>query len=81
MGLFIWSDYTNKIISSILARHAAATSILCINYYYDRNESIKDDECELCIQGQGCSPNVYMKPSDKFPSSQDFKTFLCKYFI
>lgn len=74
---YTWSDYTNKITSLILARHAAATTIICINDPYDRNESIKDDERELRMQGQDCIPNVYMKSSNKFPSPRDFKTFLC----
>ena len=74
---YTWGDYTNKIGSLILARHANATTILCINDPYDYAESIKDNERELRIQGQGPIPNVYMKPADLFPTPCKFKTILC----
>jgi hypothetical protein len=54
-----------------------AATIICINDPYDYAESIKDDERELCIQGQGPIPNVYMKPADLFPTACKFKTILC----
>ena len=75
--LYTWGDYTKKIGSVILARHVNATTITCINDPYDYAESIKDDECELHIQGQGPIPNVYMKPADLFPTACNFKTILC----
>ena len=50
----------NKIMSVILARHVNATTIICINDPYVYAESIKDDECDLHIQGQGPIPNVYI---------------------
>ena len=62
----------------ILARHVNATTIICINDPYDYAESIKDDERELCIQGQGPIPNVNMKPADLFPTTCNFKTILCR---
>lgn len=61
----------------ILARHVNATTIICINDPYDYKESIKDDERELRIQGQGHIPNVFMKSGDTFPSACKFKTILC----
>ena len=74
---YTWGDYANKIVSAILARHVNATTIICINDPYDYAESIKDDERELRIQGQGPIPNVYMKPADLFPTACKFKTILC----
>ena len=74
---YTWGDYTNKIASMILARHVDATTICCINDSYDYTESIKDDEQELHIQGQGHIPNVFMKSHDQFPSAREFKTILC----
>ena len=67
--------YTNKIGSVILARHVNATTIICINDPYDYAESIKDDERELRIQGQGPIPNVYMKPDDLFPRPANSRQF------
>ena len=58
-------------------QHVSVTTIICINDPHDYAESIKDDECELCIQGQGSIPNVYMKPADLFPMACKFKTILC----
>ena len=74
---YTWGDYTNKIGSVILARHVNATTIICIIDPYDYAESIKDDERELRIQGQGPIPNIYMKPADLFPTACKFKTILC----
>ena len=74
---YTWGDYTNKMGSLILARHINATTIICINDPYDYAESIKDDERDLRIQGQGPIPNVYMKPADLFPTACKFKTILC----
>ena len=74
---YTWSDYTKKIASIILARHMDAITIICINDPYDYTDSIKDDESELRIQGQGHIPNVFMKADDQFPSSREFKTILC----
>ena len=48
----------------LLARHADATTIICINDPYDCTESIKGDERESRIQGRGYIPNVYMKSTD-----------------
>ena len=56
---YTWGDYTEKIVSILLARHVSATTIICINDPYDYAESIKDDEHQLRIQGQGPIPNVY----------------------
>ena len=61
----------------ILAQHVSVTTIICINDPHDYAESIKDDERELRIQGQGPIPNVYMKPADIFPMVCKFKTILC----
>ena len=74
---YTWGDYTSKIASIILARHVNATIIICINDPYDYSESIKDNERELRIQGQGHIPNVFMKSGDMFPSARKFKTILC----
>jgi len=63
---YTWGDYTNKIVSLILARHVDATTIICINDIYDYAESIKDNERDLRIQGQGPIPNVYIKLADLF---------------
>ena len=46
---YIWGDYTEKIVSILLARHVSATTIICINDPYDYAESIKDDERQLRI--------------------------------
>jgi len=73
---YTWGDYINKIVSLILARHVNATTIICINDPYDYAESIKDNERDLCIQGQGPIPNVCMKLADLFPTSWKFKTIL-----
>ena len=67
----------NKIGSVILACHVNATTIICINDPYDYAESIKNDECELSILGEGPITNVYMKPADLFPTACKFKTILC----
>ena len=72
-----WGDNTNKTGSVILECHVNATTIICINDPYDYAESIKDDERELHIQGQGPILNVYMKPADLFPTACNFKTILC----
>ena len=61
---YTWGNYTNKIVSMILERHVDATTIISINDPYDYTESIKDDERELRIQGQGHIPNVFMKSDD-----------------
>ncbi len=61
----------------ILARHVNASTIICIHNPYDCTVSIKDDERELHIQGQGHIPNVFMKSDDQFPSPRVFKTILC----
>ena len=74
---YTWGDYTNKIGSVILACHVNATTIMCNNDPYDYAESIKDDERELRIQGQGPIPNVYMKPADLFSTACNFKKILC----
>ncbi|MES9882370.1 MAG: hypothetical protein ABW185_15975 [Sedimenticola sp.] len=74
---YTWGDYGNKVSSMVLTRHADATTIICVNDPYDHTESIKDDERELRIQGQGHVPNVFMKSGDKFPSAREFKTVLC----
>ena len=66
---YTWGDYTEKIVSTLLARHVSATTIICINDPYDYAESIKDDERQLRIQGQGPIPNVYIKPADLFPTN------------
>ena len=75
---YTWGDYTEKIVSILVARHVGATTIICINDPYDYAESIKDDERQLRIQGQGPIPNVYMKPADLFPTNCKFKTILCR---
>ena len=59
------------------ARHVNATTIICVNGPYDYAESIKNDEHELRIWGQGPIPNVYMKPADLFPTACKFITILC----
>lgn len=75
---YTWSDYTNKVTSMLLARHVDATTIICIKILTTSLNLFKDDERESHIQGQQRHiPNVYMKPTDKFPSARDFKTFLC----
>jgi len=74
---YTWGDYTNKIVSSILARHVNATTIICINDPYVYAESIKDDESDLHIQGQGPIPDVCMKLADLFDTSCKFKTIFC----
>jgi len=74
---YTWGYYTSKIGSIILARHVNATTIICINYPCDYNESIKDNERELRIQGLGPIPNVFMKPADMFPTACKFKTLFC----
>ena len=58
----------------ILAQHVSVTTI---NDPHDYAESIKDDEHELRIQGQGPITNVYMKPADLFPMACKFKTIIC----
>ena len=55
---YTWGDYTEKIVSILLARHVSATTIICTNDPYDYAESIKDDEYQLRIQGQGCWSTV-----------------------
>ena len=74
---YTWSDYAGKVGNLITTRHATSTTIICINDPYDCAESIKDDERELRSQKQAHIPNVYIKAADKFPSANDFKTFLC----
>ena len=74
---YTWGNYTKKIASMILERHADATTIICVNDPYDHAESIKDDERESRIQGQGNIPNVSMKSDNQFPSAREFKTILC----
>ena len=74
---YMWIDYTKKVISMLLVWHVDTSTIIWINDPYDRTESIKDDERELRIQGQGHIPNVYMKSTDKSSSIRDFKTFIC----
>ena len=74
---YTWGDYTEKIVSIVLARHVSATTIICVNDPYDNAESIKDDEHQLRIQGQGPIPNMYMKPANLFPTNCKFKTNLC----
>ncbi len=74
---YTWGDYASKVSSLILSRHVHATTIICVNDPYDHIESIKDDERDSRIQGQGHIPNVYMKSGNQFPSSREFKTILC----
>ena len=74
---YTWDDYTHKIVSMVLARHADATTIICVNDPYNKTESIKDDELGLRIQGKDHISNVFMKSGDEFPSANDFKTILC----
>ncbi len=74
---YTWGNYINKIVTMILERHVNASTIICINDPYDCTVSIKDDERELRIQGQGHIPNVFMKSDDQFPSPRVFKTILC----
>ena len=74
---YTWGDYTEKIVSILLARHVSATTIICINNPYDYAESIKDNEPQLRIQRQGLIPNVYMNPANLFPINCKFKTILC----
>ena len=72
-----WSDYAHKVSSIILARHANAHRIFCVNDPYDTTYSIKDDERALRVQGRVHVPNVFMKLNDPFPSAKELKTFLC----
>ena len=64
-------------MSVILAQHVSVTTIICINDPHGYAEYTRDDERELCIQGQGSIPNVYTKPADLFPMAYKFKTILC----
>lgn len=72
-----WSDYAHKVSSIILARHANAHCIFCVNDPYDTAYSVKDDERAMRVQGRVHVPNVFMKLNDPFPSAKEFKTFLC----
>lgn len=72
-----WSDYVHKVSSIILARHADADRIICVNDPYDAAYSTKDDERDLRVQGKAHVPNTYMKLGDPFPSASAFKTLLC----
>ena len=72
-----WSDYAHKVSSIILARHANAHRIFCVNDPYDTTYSIKDDERALRVQGRVHVPNIFMKLNDPFPSAKELKTFLC----
>ena len=74
MGM--WSDYFHKVKSIIFARHDNAHRIICVNDPY-KEISIKDDECDLRMQGKAHIPNIYMKPNDPFPSATKFKLLLC----
>ena len=56
---YTWDDYTSKIVSLILARHADATTIICVNDPYNKTESIKDDERDLRIQGNKATYRIY----------------------
>ena len=47
-SLYTWGDYTEKIVSILLARHVSAITIICINDPYDYAEFIKDDNVS-CI--------------------------------
>ena len=72
-----WSDYAHKVSSIILARHANAHRIFCVNDPYATTYSIKDDERALRVQGRVHVPNVFMKLNDPFPSAKELKKFLC----
>ena len=74
---YTWGDYSQKVVSIILARHVNATKIICVNDPYDHAQSIKDKEHDLHVQGEGHIPNVFMKSSHLFPSPHEFKTLLC----
>jgi len=74
--LYKWSDYFHKVTSIIFARHNNAHCIICVNDPYTEI-STKDDERDLRVQGKVHIPNIYMKPSDPFPSATAFKTLLC----
>ena len=72
-----WSNYVQKLLSVILARHVAAERSICVNDPYDAAYSTKDDEGDLRVQGKAHVPNTYMKLDDPFPSAGAFKTLLC----
>ena len=72
-----WSDYVQKVSSTIFARHDNATCIICVNDPYNTAYSTKDDERDLRVQGRTHVPNTYMKFNDPFPSARAFKTLLC----
>ena len=57
---YTWGDYAQKVCSIILARHVNATKFICVNDPYDHAESIKDNEHDLRVQGQGHIPNVFI---------------------
>jgi len=71
-----WSDYFHKVTSIIFACHNNAQCIICVNDPCTEI-STKDDERDLRVQGKVHVPNIYIKPSDPFPSATAFKTLLC----
>ena len=74
---FKWSDYVQKVSSTIFAHHDNATRIICVNDPYNTAYSTKDNERDLRVQGRTYVPNTYMKFNDPFPSARAFKTLLC----
>ena len=72
---YSWSDYANKVVRLVLARHKRAERIICMNDAYVLKYSIKDSE-RMLRKKDIPNRNVYIKSEDKFPSKKDFNAFL-----
>ena len=76
--VFTWRDYSKTLFDLIIRRHQNSSTIILVNDPYDLPVTIKASEHERRadgIQFAGGSKNVFIKPLNKFPSSQEFKVF------
>jgi hypothetical protein len=70
-----WENYIDTCTDIIFKRHRNASTIICVNDPYGKEESIKYEERERRSNGQK-TPNTHMKLQDQFPSNNEFNKIL-----
>lgn len=72
---YSWSDYANKIFTTIMNRHLNAKTVVFVNDPYDISDSIKGEEHSRrdCING---SKNIFIKPNNELPNRTNLSAFL-----
>ena len=72
---YTWNDYIEHCMDMIFKRHSKASTIICVNDPYGKEDSIKYEERERRSNGVKV-PNVHMKLIDKFPTNKELTKIL-----